>query len=419
MFQGVLIFVLFDLKRKVYFVAFEKVVGRPHPKFHRTRPIKNYANPTSISSEATRAPTPRPSFAEDEIVEEDYGDDDDDLQEVKNDVQESRKMTPRVVRRTKCNIEPQTELPNVKNKRQKTVSQSWTSTFSYERTSSESDIDRYSCEDDSPNEVRPKNLGLVRNVPANRDSSRAKSVKTFEHEDEEEQEEEEVRALSFNPETEAEIRLRATSLRCLRKKLRDGSIDVSNFDSYQQLKIFQDILRQEEDKKSQQKVIRNEHLERVKESRKPKFHTPPPPIGPPPVHQPRKSRQLGREVGQKSKEFFEIGADFRDSSLQVASLSAMPSLMTLHCDDFKLRKMSKMTNSMFSSNASFRPMPSASHTKLGYIHQDDGVTASLQSVSKRRESRVVVAVPDQVILITLIRPFFLNKENGANINIFV
>lgn len=221
-------------------MAFEKVVGRPHPKFHRTRPVKKYVCPTSISSEATRAQTPGPSFAEDELEDDDDDDNEDDgLQETNNVVQESRKMTPRVIRRTKYNSESQTEGPNVE-KRQKTVSQSWTSTFSYERTSSssESDIDRFSCEDDSPNEVRQQNAGSVRNFPA----------KTFDFEDD--NEEEDVRALSFNPETEAEIRLRATSLRCLRKKLRDGSIDVSKFDSYQQLKIFQDILRQEEEKKT-------------------------------------------------------------------------------------------------------------------------------------------------------------------------
>jgi hypothetical protein len=353
-------------------VAFEKVVGRPHPKFHRTRPVKKYVCPTSISSEATRAQTPGPSFAEDDMEEDDDDNENEDdcLQETNNVVQESRKMTPRVIRRTKYNSESQTEGPHVET-RQKTVSQSWTSTFSYERTSSssESDIDRFSCEDDSPNEVRPQNTGSVRNFPA----------KTFDFEDD--NEEEDVRALSFNPETEAEIRLRATSLRCLRKKLRDGSIDVSKFDSYQQLKIFQDILRQEDEKKTL-KVIRNEHLERVKENRKPKFHTPPPPLGPPPVHQPRKSRQ----VPAKTNDFFELGGDYSESSFQVASLTAMPSLVTLHCDDFNGRKMSKMTNSMFSSNASFRPMPS--HIK----HRDD-VTTSLQTVSKRHEPHVVVATP--------------------------
>lgn len=55
--QGILIFALFDVKPKVYFVAYEKVVGRPHPLFHRSRPIKAYTYPTSISSEAARGPS--------------------------------------------------------------------------------------------------------------------------------------------------------------------------------------------------------------------------------------------------------------------------------------------------------------------------------------------------------------------------
>ncbi len=38
-------------------MAYEKVVGRPHPLFHRSRPIKAYTYPTSISSEAARGPS--------------------------------------------------------------------------------------------------------------------------------------------------------------------------------------------------------------------------------------------------------------------------------------------------------------------------------------------------------------------------
>ena len=191
---------------------------------------------------------------------------------------------------------------------------------------------------------------------------------------------------TFNPQTEAEIRLQATSLRCLRKKLQDGSIDVSNFDSFQQLKLFQDILRQDEERKLKMKKLRNEPLERVKDLGKPKFHTPPPPPVPPPTVQMRKSR---RSKPHKSIEVSEFGGDFRASNLYVPSLSGMPSLVTLHCDEMNGRVHRNVTGSrvsMFSSNASYylpeQPRMTSHLRRPPYLQSD--VTASLQSVAKRQ-----------------------------------
>ncbi len=189
----------------------------------------------------------------------------------------------------------------------------------------------------------------------------------------------------FNPQTEAEIRLQATSLRCLRKKLQDGSIDVSNFDSFQQLKLFQDILRQDEERKLKKKKLRNEPLERVKDFGKPKFHTPPPPSVPPPTVQRRKSRHI---KPQNSIEISEFG-DFRASNLYVPSLSGMPSLVTLHCDEMNGRGNRNVTASrmsMLSSNTSYyypEHQVITSHLRRPPYLQHD-VTASLQSVAKRQ-----------------------------------
>ena len=38
--QGITIFLLFDLKRKIYYMAYEMVMGRPHPSVRRHRLLK-------------------------------------------------------------------------------------------------------------------------------------------------------------------------------------------------------------------------------------------------------------------------------------------------------------------------------------------------------------------------------------------
>ena len=38
--QGVTIFLLFDLKRKIYYLIYEKIMGQPHPSIRRHRLLK-------------------------------------------------------------------------------------------------------------------------------------------------------------------------------------------------------------------------------------------------------------------------------------------------------------------------------------------------------------------------------------------
>ena len=224
--QGVIIFVLFDLKSKVYFVGYEKIMGRPHPTLHRSRPIENFA--TSISSEAAVEPE---ESLEDDLEDEEEDDEseeehDESVVEANDEAAEiSPKPTVKMSRR-RCSV-PSNEGHEATSGRPRTVSQSWTSTFSYERTSSESDVDvekfggeeeEEEAEESQNVESNVKNFGSVQNFGANGRFSLKPSRESSEFED---------GALIFSTETEAEIRLRATSLRALRKKLRDGAIDVS------------------------------------------------------------------------------------------------------------------------------------------------------------------------------------------------
>ena len=240
-FQGLLIFALFDVKPKVYFVAYEKVLGRPHPLFPQSKMVKAYVYPASISSEAAQGPSLGTSLHDDnETIQPDEEEDAEEVTE-KSPRENRGNVTPQLSKRTKPNIEPQ----NSKSKmtRQTTVSESWTSDFSGGRSSSEWEKENFSSinfDEDTENEiVSQKKIDSMQHLPENPSRQRAVSVKHVKPESVVQD-----RPLSFHPQTADEIRMKATSLRSLRKKLQDGTIDVSSFDSYQQLKLFQDIIRQ-------------------------------------------------------------------------------------------------------------------------------------------------------------------------------
>ena len=137
-------------------------------------------------------------------------------------------------------------------------------------------------------------------------------------------------------------------------------------DSYQQLKIFQDFLKKEEE----QKMLKNQHLERVQrhelcgrhERHGPKFFTPPPPTCRPPPLQ----RQQQTFSPKKSTRMSDLFA----SQLQVASLSGMPSLATLYPDEMNDRNKLATT------------LKTATSVKMQpYVKNES--SASLRSVAKR------------------------------------
>ena len=360
-------------------------MGRPHPSLHRSRPIENFSGPASIASED--AGDEQLSSDDDDGDDDDndddddedlddedddgvnYDDNDDDIVEDDDDDESDEhddgrgesfatEVMPKLGRSIERCSESRSSRPRLDSSRPKTVSQSWTSTFSYDRTSSGSDPDpdKFHWEEESQINLNLKNLGSVQNFSSIRGSSvkpRPESVQYFRPEPDPDS--------NFGPENEAEIRLRATSLRALRKKLRDGAIDVSKFDSYQQLKIFQAFLRGHDEvvRPPEKPNFLNEPLERVKREGRPKFHTPPPPSMKPErveavEQQPHHHRQQQQQRQQqyqrasckpsprKSAEMFDSGA-LCSSQLHVASMSAMPSLATLHSEDFATRKASHVT----------------------------------------------------------------------------
>ena len=142
-------------------------------------------------------------------------------------------------------------------------------------------------------------------------------------------------------------------------------------------------------------------------SEKPKFHTPPPPpvpppplsaSVPPPIVRMRRTKR-GKFVHiQKSIEVSDLGSELNTSNLHVASLSGMPSLITLQGDEKFLnskRNSHLMPNyraSIHSSSASLQPKTS----KCPYPYNQNDITASLQSISKRNSSRNVTPCKEQI-----------------------
>ena len=75
-FQGVTIFLLFDLKRKIYYLIYEKIMGQPHPSIRRHRLLKapghvisSMVTATTTGSLATVQKSPQDEDAAGMIVE--------------------------------------------------------------------------------------------------------------------------------------------------------------------------------------------------------------------------------------------------------------------------------------------------------------------------------------------------------------